>query len=469
VFVIHAVTAFLLLCALAYFFLVPRLKAFDKISVSVANGGVTHNSFVVQFHAPPQTPCDGCDGLWVKVIWEPVVKTPEEEIELNATEDKSYDSGYFQTLFKDDYNVAITLANLRPDTEYQYTAMMQIGSYARGAVYKFRFRTLAAPMAVSRPFSFVFGSCLMSRSKPLDVVQLIDPSGPAFATEPVPSFAVFLGDSVYLDAPYQLEPRQAYHQLLENVAFRRVVFNFPSFFQMDDHEIRNDADDIGSVEFLRAAHFWDVYLGRRNSGATRSRHHSFWNGKTAVLLLDTRSQRSPKLARDDEHKSMLGAAQRLFVEQWAKETANASVRLVISPVPWSASVTRGDGWRLYMTEREQLLDWFQQAREKEKEKMCSLLNIWVGKKGSAKTVLLSGDLHFAMIAEIRAGMFEVSARLFERKMVDLFLTKQDPQSDFFYAAVEQVWRGGERRASCVEQPAATARWARGRGGRRHGG
>lgn len=58
-------------------------------------------------------------------------------------------------------------------------------------------------------------------------------------------------------------------------------------------------------------------------------------------------------------------------------------------MPWSASVTGGDGWRFYLREREQLLDALQ---------------------GGPKTLLLSGDLHFALVAELRPGLFEVSAR-----------------------------------------------------------
>jgi phosphodiesterase/alkaline phosphatase D-like protein len=54
-------------------------------------------------------------------------------------------------------------------------------------------------------------------------------------------------------------------------------------------------------------------------------------------------------------------------------------------------VTGGDGWRLYGREREQVLDALEQT-------------------GPVKTVLLSGDLHFALIAEIRKGMYEISAR-----------------------------------------------------------
>merc|ERR1711916_178199 len=113
-----------------------------------------------------------------------------------------------------------------------------------------------------------------------------------------------MGDSVYLDAPWKLTPRQAYHQLLENTGFRLLTWNVPTFFLMDDHEIYNDASDNRSAFFQEAARTFDSYLGDRNQGEGQSkvRYHSFWSGTAAFLILDTRSQRDP-----DHPTTMLGA------------------------------------------------------------------------------------------------------------------------------------------------------------------
>ncbi len=327
--VFHVVSASLLLCGVGYVFLLPRLLSPD-LRISVANGGISSSSFVVHWNAPPPVACakEPCEGAWVKVAWKPLLPTAEEEAELNKLEDKRFDSGYFRGKFDEGYNVDVPLTNLRPDTEYSYSALMQVGMGARGEVFRSTFRTLAAPMAETKPFSFVFGSCLMSRSQPFETVDLIDPLGVVFSTEPKPRFAMLLGDSVYLDAPYRLEPAQAYIQLMENLAFRRLVFNFPTFFGLDDHEIRNDADDVQSPEFLNATRAWDLYLGRRNS-PSRGRTVSFWHGQTAFLMLDTRSQRSPKTAADDGRKTMLGEAQLQMLKEWAVETSQARIRFLV--------------------------------------------------------------------------------------------------------------------------------------------
>ncbi len=390
VLVLHAVSAAVFLSAVAYVFLLPRLTT-PLPTMQVGRGGISHNSFFVAIVAPPANveECRGkCVGRWVKVVWRPVEPTLDEHAQLASLEGNSFDSGFFQPTEAEDFNVVVPLTSLRPNTEYQYRVIVQMTAHATGELYISHFRTLAAPRDADAPaFSFAFGSCLMSRSWPFDVVALMDAEGPVMAREPRPSFAMLLGDSVYLDAPYKLKPRVAYRQLLENKGFRRLNWQFPTFFQMDDHEIRNDADDIDSEEFRNATREFDVFLGRRNAGAMNVRYHSFWSGRAAFVLLDARGHRSPTHSEDGPNKTMLGASQKSFLRAWAEETKDAAVRFVVSPVPWSASVTGGDGWRFYMREREEVLDWLE---------------------GGAKTVLLSGDLHFALVAEIRPGLHEVS-------------------------------------------------------------
>ena len=88
---------------------------------------------------------------------------------------------------------------------------------------------------------------------------------------------------------------------------------------------------------------------------------------------------------------MLGAEQLAALMAWEEETKDAGIRFISSPSAWSAAVTRGDGWRHFLDERNRILD-------------------AIGARMPAtKTVLLSGDVHFAMIAELRPGIYEVSA------------------------------------------------------------
>jgi phosphodiesterase/alkaline phosphatase D-like protein len=393
--VLHVVLCVAFFVAVGYVYVLPRLADPDPWQ-HVALGGVTHNSAIIWVHVSPELrggECAvargqpaRCGGPFVQVKWRPILNgTVMSELEA--------DSGFFQTLEKDNYNIAVPLVNLQPDTMYQFSAIVQLTPRFFKEVYRWHFRTLPAPKkAHSQPFSFIFGSCLMTRSWPLDQSPLIDYEGPVIMPEPKPLFALLLGDNVYLDTPVTLPASRAYRQLLENLAFKRLTWNVPTYFLYDDHEIFNDADDHESEFFKRAVGTFDSYLGSRNFGERSVRYASFWAGQAAILLLDTRSYRSPTRQPDSEDKTMLGAAQRAFLSQWEKETRHDSaVRFVVSPVPWSSAVTRGDGWRRYLHERNSILDELAQGN------------------GHTKTVLLSGDIHFGLIAEIRPGILEVSA------------------------------------------------------------
>lgn len=393
------------MAGVAYVYVLPRTYSPRSI-VHVGFGGIAHDSCVIYIRATPRVKgglCADeslCEGPWVRVMFKPTQPTEQEQEELDALPDQMYDSGMFKTTHGDFFGASIPLTKLRDDTEYFFEARIRFSSDKEGISYRHTFRTLPKPGEVSsKPLSFLFGSCLMSRSWPFDYSALIDPEGPVMQMSPRPSFAALLGDSVYLDSYWNLSPEESYHQRLESLTFRRLSWNLPVFFSLDDHEISNDADDTQSPAFLTATSVWDSFLGRRNSprhaiaGATalrQRRDHSFWLGPCAIYILDTRSHRSPKLQSASSSKTMLGSEQLSRVRQWIADTQTASWRIVLSGSSWSSCMGRGDGWRHYMTEREQLLDEL------------------TGQKNGPKLLLLSGDVHFAYVAQIRPNVMEVS-------------------------------------------------------------
>ena len=397
---LHVLSGIVVLAAVGYVFLVPRMIDPD-LTAHTSLGGVSHSSMNIAVHLTPalrREDCTGlegwdkCAGVWAFVNYRPVNSSDEELAAMKAASsyDESYfDTGLMQTKKEQDFNLVFPLVGLQPDTEYEFGVFMSF-PHVRMQLYKSQFRTLPAPRAPKDAFSFVFGSCLMTRSWPLETTDLIANNGPVMSREPTPLFAMLLGDSVYLDAPWKLTPRQAYQRLLSDRGYRKLAWHFPTFYQMDDHEVRNDADDINSTEFKSAAEAFDNYLGMQNKASTRTRFHSFWSGRAAFFLLDTRTQRSPKHLADETKKSLLGHQQLQALLEWEEETKDAGIRFISSPSAWSSSVSRGDGWRHYLAERNQILD------------------VLSARRGT-KTILLSGDIHFAMICKLREGIYEISA------------------------------------------------------------
>jgi hypothetical protein len=227
---LHIVTGLFGLMGIGYVYVLPRIEGrrekkkqkkkkkkchsvfitvvvlLRDVKTNVGFGGISHNSAIISFYiAPPASgiPCPKppCPGLWVKVLYTPVDPTEEEKAEMEKNkDDKRFDSGFFQTSHEDFYNVQVPLINLRSDTEYEFVAMVYYSNNnIRGEVFRQRFKTLPLPgPAQNETFSFVFGSCLMSRSQPFSAVSLIDPQGPVMSLEPKPRFAMLVGDSVYL-------------------------------------------------------------------------------------------------------------------------------------------------------------------------------------------------------------------------------------------------------------------------------
>ncbi len=113
---------------------------------------------------------------------------------------------------------------------------------------------------LQEPFSFLFGSCLMSRSPPFDRVVCNAPCSPCIAhhrlqglldelpalsphpgqgchhlrwvfADCVAAFALLIGDSIYTDVVYNLTPEQAYWQLIAGQSFARFTRTVPTMFQ----------------------------------------------------------------------------------------------------------------------------------------------------------------------------------------------------------------------------------------------
>jgi alkaline phosphatase D len=248
-----------------------------------------------------------------------------------------------------------------------------------------------------RPLTRIaFGSCA-DQSKPQPVWRTL--------LADAPDLFIFGGDNVYGDAvPFSAAKlRAAYDALAAQPGFADFRARVPHLEIWDDHDYGlNDggADFAGlaeaKAEFLR---FWAVPpLDPRRTRAGLYREQRFGppGQRVQVILLDTRSFRSPLLPTDqrgapgkeryvpddDPAKTMLGAAQWAWLEERLRDEAD--VRLIVSSIQ---VVADGHGW-----ER-----WGNLPRERAR------LYELIGRTRAKGVVFASGDRHIGGVYTQRQG------------------------------------------------------------------
>jgi len=87
---------------------------------------------------------------------------------------------------------------------------------------------------------------------------------------------------------------------------------------------------------------------------------------------------------DCEAKTMLGKIQKEALFKWLKQNSKSKIfKFITSPVPWTARLKLVDGWRTYLTEREEIIDFIQ-------------VNNITG------VVFISADVHFPILSAVRS-------------------------------------------------------------------
>ena len=135
---LHVMAGLAAVAGVAYVFLLPRVTSPSGMAFA-ALGGIGPSSAVVFFHVPPSVrsplcrPEEAwarCEGVWVLVRYRPLHPTPHERTALAASEfgDGYFDTGFFRTEFEHDFNRAVPVMGLRPDTEYELGAMFKHGT-----------------------------------------------------------------------------------------------------------------------------------------------------------------------------------------------------------------------------------------------------------------------------------------------------------------------------------------------------
>ncbi|MGD9764734.1 MAG: alkaline phosphatase [Candidatus Binatia bacterium] len=260
-----------------------------------------------------------------------------------------------------DYTGRVALRGLAPDTAYAYRMWCASGHTTSSEVASTgSFRTAPADDR-PRPVRVVWGGDLGGQNVCRDRRQ----GYPIFATMSArrPDLFVALGDMIYADdvcrdfgrygnaqlpGPSAARDRAGYwahwRYNREDTHARALLAQVPMIPVWDDHETRDDAgpsddappDDPGA-HLMPAA--LDAFLDYQPllppaDAPTRVYRRVRWGRHLELFALDTRQYREPNTAPDSESapKSMLGAAQRTWLEQ-SLAASDATWKIIISSVP----------------------------------------------------------------------------------------------------------------------------------------
>ncbi len=213
-----------------------------------------------------------------------------------------------------------------------------------------------------------------------------------------PALFLSLGDFPYADSAPAATAEPAYREKHKEVRAPgevvRLLGRVPLVAVWDDHEIQNDWD--GATDPARVAlgiAAWRLFFPARpdaSAAGGRGTWRSIRLGRDVeIFVLDCRSQRSANSAADGPTKTMLGAAQRAWLEA-ALLASRARFKIVATSVPLRYGTTGSDHWQGYATERTRLFDFIR-------------LNAIAG------VVFLAGDQHWAAVHRHPEGFVEVQA------------------------------------------------------------
>jgi alkaline phosphatase D len=239
-----------------------------------------------------------------------------------------------------------------------------------------------------------------------------------------PELFIFAGDNVYGDlTPGAQTPlAEAYAKAATIAGYRAIRQQVPVLATWDDHDYgSNDAggnfpyQDEAKALFLD---FWQIAPDdprRTRKGVYYARTFGPQGKRLQVILLDTRSFRSPLLPTDqrdapgnerylpdpDPAKTMLGEAQWAWLRAQLEQPAE--VRLVVSSVQVLAE---GHGW-----ER-----WGNLPRERDR------LFALIAATGAEGVIFLSGDRHLGALyhrpAGASYGLYEITSSSLNRPFVN---------------------------------------------------
>ena len=258
------------------------------------------------------------------------------------------DAGAVRAVDQADRVVRFEVSGLEPDRGYE---LALTGGTAAEAVLRGRFRTFPSEGAPAR-FRFTFASCQRTGSD--HAVH------DAIAREK-PLFHLITGDFHYedIDRPDASLFAAAYARNFGSASQSRLYAQVPLVYIWDDHDFTGNNSHGGSAarstvrELYRR---WIPHYPLAAGGPDASIQQAFTVGRVRFLLTDLRSERDPHRTDDHPGKTMLGAAQKQWLQEELRAAAGRYGLVVwVSSVPWIAAASpRADHWGGFAHERAEV-------------------------------------------------------------------------------------------------------------------
>ncbi|MER7331655.1 MULTISPECIES: alkaline phosphatase D family protein [unclassified Micromonospora] len=248
--------------------------------------------------------------------------------------------------------VKLIRGGLDPDTAYFYGVEADGTLLADG---RGSFRTDPAPGSRAS-FSVAFGSCQQTNSNAETFQAIAGRVGPYGKARRM----LHEGDLHYRDFGAGTTAADVANQFKSSLAtpnMRMLLANVPTTYVWDNHDWGGpDSHAAAPAGPVTADVYRQVvpHYPLATAGNTAI-HQSFVIGRVRFVILDTRSQRSPRTDAESSAKTLLGAEQK----QWFKNQLllPEPFKVVVSGIYWRRDSVSGDRWGSYQTEWAEIRDW----------------------------------------------------------------------------------------------------------------
>lgn len=248
--------------------------------------------------------------------------------------------------------VKLSVSSLTPDTTYHFGVEVggEILPAGRGT-----FRTDPTP-GTPTSFSIAFGSCQQTNSNSQTFAVIAAKEGRYGRARRF----VHEGDLHYRDfgaGTTAADIAGQYKASLATPNMRTLLATIPTTYSWDNHDWGGpDSNASAPAGPLLAAAYRKVvpHYPLATAGSTAI-HQSFVIGRVRFIILDTRSQRSPRTMTESSSKTLLGAEQKAWFKQ--QLLAPEPLKIVVSGIYWRRDSVNGDRWGSYQVEWAEIRDW----------------------------------------------------------------------------------------------------------------
>jgi phosphodiesterase/alkaline phosphatase D-like protein len=289
-------------------------------------------------------------------IADPAIEPDAAELVVAADEDfeqevavvAGVDSGEVNHTGDPSRVAVFDIEGLAPDTDYHYAVEVdgELDLVRAG-----RFRTFPEGAA---SFTVAVGSCARvgSSGAVFDTIRAADPL-----------LYLMTGDFFYADIATNDRDafRAMYDTTLSTPAQSALYRQVPVAYTWDDHDAGpNDADSTSNARPAAQMVYREVvpHYPLAAGPGQNPINHAFTVGRVRFVLMDNRTARSPNADPDTSAKTMLGDAQRAWLEEeLLAADEQYALTVLVTSVPWIDEPSAGaDHWAGFSTERADLAD-----------------------------------------------------------------------------------------------------------------